>query len=114
MLKQDVETKKMMGEKSWSWSRYGDTVWYAKNLTLLPVDAALVYVHYVVRCMFETCGGGWRDAVALCRQVATKEVSILANWRRAFTIEMLLKELRRLMASKENHKLAQPPEGATY
>lgn len=38
----------------------------------------------------------------------------LAHWRRSFTLERLLTELRAEMAAPSNRKLAQPPEGSTY
>lgn len=43
-----------------------------------------------------------------------REVPILSRWQRTYTISALLKELRHMMASKENVKLAQPPESSTY
>lgn len=39
---------------------------------------------------------------------------ILGNWKRDYTMETVLMELRREMASIQNRKLAQPPEGTTY
>ena len=47
-------------------------------------------------------------------QVNSKEIHILTRWQRSYKLETLLKELRRLMASKENHKLSQPPENSIY
>ena len=47
-------------------------------------------------------------------KVNPREVQILSRWLRTYTISTLLKELRRMMASKENMKLAQPPENSTY
>ncbi|KAI9636839.1 ubiquitin-conjugating enzyme/RWD-like protein [Dioszegia hungarica] len=38
----------------------------------------------------------------------------LANWRRDFTLETVLVELRRDMSSPPNRKTAQPPEGAEF
>lgn len=38
----------------------------------------------------------------------------LGGWRREFTMETVLQELRREMASPANRKLPQPPEGTTY
>ncbi|XP_028410161.1 ubiquitin-conjugating enzyme E2 variant 2-like [Dendronephthya gigantea] len=39
---------------------------------------------------------------------------MLKSWNRNCTIKLLLTELRRLMAQKENMKTSQPPEGSTY
>jgi len=38
----------------------------------------------------------------------------LGQWTAASTMESMLKELRREMASPANRKLPQPPEGSTY
>lgn len=39
---------------------------------------------------------------------------VLGNWKREYTIETILDQLRRDMASASNRKLPQPLEGATY
>jgi ubiquitin-conjugating enzyme E2 variant len=39
---------------------------------------------------------------------------VLGQWRREYTLETILLELRREMASSHNRKLPQPPEGTTY
>ena len=39
---------------------------------------------------------------------------VLGNWRREYTMETVLQELRREMASAANRKLPQPPEGTNY
>ena len=39
---------------------------------------------------------------------------VLGGWRREFTMETVLTELRREMAAPANRKLPQPPEGTTY
>mmetsp|Transcript_30027 Transcript_30027/g.80144 ORF Transcript_30027/g.80144 Transcript_30027/m.80144 type:complete len:139 (-) Transcript_30027:84-500(-) len=41
-------------------------------------------------------------------------LSILRSWNRAHTIENLLDQLRREMASPANRRTAQPAEGASY
>uniref|UniRef100_A0A673M4X9 Ubiquitin-conjugating enzyme E2 variant 2 n=1 Tax=Sinocyclocheilus rhinocerous TaxID=307959 RepID=A0A673M4X9_9TELE len=41
-------------------------------------------------------------------------IPILAKWQNSYSIKVVLQELRRLMMSKENMKLPQPPEGQTY
>lgn len=38
----------------------------------------------------------------------------LAQWKRENTMETVLIELRRYMASPANKKIPQPPEGSTY
>ncbi|KAG3294522.1 UBE2V2-like, partial [Ictidomys tridecemlineatus] len=40
--------------------------------------------------------------------------ALLAKWQNSYSIKVVLQELRRLMMSKENMKLPQPPEGQTY
>ena len=39
---------------------------------------------------------------------------ILRDWRREYTMEKILVELRKEMAAPHNRKLPQPPEGACY
>ena len=39
---------------------------------------------------------------------------VLGNWQRNYTIETVLDQLRRDMATYQNRKLPQPPEGAMY
>lgn len=43
-----------------------------------------------------------------------KNWGVLGSWKRDYTIETLLDQLRRDMASSSNRKLPQPPEGASY
>ncbi len=47
-------------------------------------------------------------------QVDARNFHILSNWNSKYTIETILVELRREMASAHNRKLSQPPEGTTY
>ncbi|KAM3866209.1 ubiquitin-conjugating enzyme E2 variant 2 [Diretmus argenteus] len=46
--------------------------------------------------------------------VDSRHIPILAKWQNSYCIKIVLQELRRLMMSKENMKLPQPPEGQTY
>ncbi|KAM7176378.1 ubiquitin-conjugating enzyme E2 variant 2 [Macrochelys suwanniensis] len=46
--------------------------------------------------------------------VDTRSIPVLAKWQNSYSIKVVLQELRRLMMSKENMKLPQPPEGQTY
>lgn len=46
--------------------------------------------------------------------VDRKVFPILNRWTRDKTLKILLTELRKAMASTENKKLPQPPEGSTY
>lgn len=43
-----------------------------------------------------------------------KQVPVLYNWQRSYTLRTLLTDIRRLMTLKENCKLPQPPEGSSY
>lgn len=47
-------------------------------------------------------------------QVTPEAFPPLASWRSEYTMESLLVELRRTMASPSNRKLPQPNEGAMY
>lgn len=46
--------------------------------------------------------------------VEPRSFPLLSNWNRNYTIETVLTELRREMASPANRKLPQPPEGSTF
>ena len=47
-------------------------------------------------------------------QVDASKLPCLAQWKREFTMETILIELRRYMALPQNKKLPQPPEGSTF
>lgn len=47
-------------------------------------------------------------------KVLAEEFDTLKNWRRSYTMETVLLELRKSMASPANKKLSQPAEGSTY
>lgn len=46
--------------------------------------------------------------------VNTEKFETLKNWKRTYSMETVLLELRKTMASSANKKLSQPPEGSTY
>ncbi|KAL2692222.1 hypothetical protein Neosp_002628 [[Neocosmospora] mangrovei] len=46
--------------------------------------------------------------------VDPSQLPCLAQWKRENTMETILIELRRYMASSHNKKIPQPPEGSTY
>ncbi|XP_043915386.1 ubiquitin-conjugating enzyme E2 variant 2 isoform X2 [Protopterus annectens] len=46
--------------------------------------------------------------------VDERSIPVLAKWQSAYSIKVLLQDLRRLMLCKENMKLPQPPEGQMY
>jgi ubiquitin-conjugating enzyme E2 variant len=47
-------------------------------------------------------------------RVTSSKVPSLEHWKREYTLETILTELRRDMVSPINKKLAQPPEGSMY
>lgn len=47
-------------------------------------------------------------------RVDSTKFATLAHWRREYTLETILTELRRDMASPANRKLPQPPEGSNF
>jgi len=47
-------------------------------------------------------------------KVDRNKLPVLADWNRTKTLETLLVEIRREMASFSNRKLPQPPEGSTF
>lgn len=55
-----------------------------------------------------------RETCADRLQVDATKLPCLAQWKRDFTMETILIELRRYMALPNNKKLPQPPEGSTF
>lgn len=55
-----------------------------------------------------------RETCADSFQVDATKLPCLAQWKRDFTMETILIELRRYMALPNNKKLPQPPEGSTF
>ncbi|KAJ9495372.1 E2 ubiquitin-conjugating protein mms2 [Exophiala xenobiotica] len=47
-------------------------------------------------------------------KVDPSKLPCLANWKRDYTMETILIELRRYMALPQHKKLPQPPEGTTF
>ncbi|KIM38360.1 hypothetical protein M413DRAFT_447842 [Hebeloma cylindrosporum] len=47
-------------------------------------------------------------------KVDPTKLPVLANWSRSLSIENVLVEIRKEMASFNNRKLPQPPEGSTF
>ncbi|CAK7900510.1 ubiquitin-conjugating enzyme variant Mms2p [[Candida] anglica] len=47
-------------------------------------------------------------------KVVVDRFDTLQNWKRVYTMETVLLELRKNMAAPANKKLQQPPEGSTY
>lgn len=47
-------------------------------------------------------------------RVSATEFDTLKNWKRSYTMEIVLLELRNAMASAANKKLPQPAEGSCY
>uniref|UniRef100_A0A2K6CFE4 UBC core domain-containing protein n=1 Tax=Macaca nemestrina TaxID=9545 RepID=A0A2K6CFE4_MACNE len=48
------------------------------------------------------------------RTIYENQIFMLAKWQNSYSIKVVLQELQRLMMSKENMKLPQPPEGQCY
>ncbi|XP_070774420.1 ubiquitin-conjugating enzyme E2 variant 2 isoform X5 [Enoplosus armatus] len=56
----------------------------------------------------------WTGMIIGPARVDSRSIPILTKWQNSYSIKIVLQELRRLMMSKENMKLPQPPEGQTY
>ncbi|XP_040343765.1 ubiquitin-conjugating enzyme E2 variant 2 isoform X3 [Herpailurus yagouaroundi] len=56
----------------------------------------------------------WTGMIIGPPRVDARSIPVLAKWQNSYSIKVVLQELRRLMMSKENMKLPQPPEGQTY
>lgn len=62
------------------------------------------YIHSFA-CFFKQAGSNRND------QVEPSHFPMLSNWRREYTMEDLLIQLKKEMMSPQNRKLAQPVEG---
>ena len=81
-----------------------------------------------IYCLRIVCGDAYPDAppevwfltkinlpcVQPDGRVNPAQFPMLGHWRREYTLENVLVELRRDMASPTNRKLPQPPEGTSY
>nr|XP_020839863.1 ubiquitin-conjugating enzyme E2 variant 1 isoform X2 [Phascolarctos cinereus] len=56
----------------------------------------------------------WTGMIIGPPRVDPRVISVLAKWQNSYSIKVILQELRRLLMSKENMKLPQPPEGQCY
>ncbi|KAF5372123.1 hypothetical protein D9758_005018 [Tetrapyrgos nigripes] len=76
-----------------------------------------------------TCGPNYPDSAPTIRflskvnipfvnqangEVDLSKLPVLYNWNRNYTMETILVEIRKEMASFNNRKLPQPPEGSTF
>ncbi|PUZ70181.1 hypothetical protein GQ55_2G206000 [Panicum hallii var. hallii] len=56
----------------------------------------------------------WTGTIIGPHNVEPKKFSVLANWQREYTMEYILTQLKKEMASPHNRKLVQPPEGTFF
>ncbi|KAJ7557687.1 hypothetical protein O6H91_04G005400 [Diphasiastrum complanatum] len=56
----------------------------------------------------------WTGTILGPHNVEPRHFPLLANWRREYTMEDILTELKREMAVSYNRKLQQPPDGSTF
>jgi ubiquitin-conjugating enzyme E2 variant len=54
------------------------------------------------------------EVAPISNQVDASKVGVMRDWKRHYTMEMLLSELRKEMMSSFNRKLVQPPEGSLF
>ena len=52
--------------------------------------------------------------LASSQQVELFKLPTISTWKREFTMETILIEIRRFMAAPLNKKLPQPPEGTNF
>ncbi|KAK8131807.1 ubiquitin-conjugating enzyme E2 [Apiospora sp. TS-2023a] len=81
---------------------YGLTMHCGENYPDQP--PTIQFIHKIILpCVDEADG-----------KVNPTKLPCLANWKRENTMETILIELRRFMASSQCKKIPQPPEGTTY
>ncbi|CAN1306493.1 Ubiquitin-conjugating enzyme E2 variant 1D [Linum perenne] len=56
----------------------------------------------------------WTGTIIGPHNIEPKKFGLLSNWQREYTMEDILTQLKKEMATAQNRKLVQPPEGTYF